>query len=181
MFVHRGKQIQYYHQNFSYCLTKIHQFKKVNLIDRLWKTSKSFCIFAWLRQYNWCETYHVFRWPWTVSYKKTIVFASKYLTVTFKSSVTTSNSLCIYFAHGNKFQWLSQQLQWRIQDFPDGGANPKGNTNLLFDQLFPENCMKMKEINWTERRPSLASPLDLPMNYRWLIKYVNNSLLGVGA
>ena len=29
----------------------------------------------------------------------------------------------------------------------EGGANPKGgNEKLLFGQIFPKNCMKMKEI-----------------------------------
>ena len=38
-------------------------------------------------------------------------------------------------------------LQWQIQDFPDGGANPGvWSENLLLDNIFVENCMKMKEI-----------------------------------
>ena len=28
------------------------------------------------------------------------------------------------------------KFQWRIQDFPDGGVNPKGGTSLLFGQIF---------------------------------------------
>ena len=35
--------------------------------------------------------------------------------------------------------------QWRIQDFTDWGRQG-GGANLLFGQIFPENCMKMKEI-----------------------------------
>ena len=37
-------------------------------------------------------------------------------------------------------------VQWRIQNFPHGGGgNPKGGReNLLFGQIFNENCMKMK-------------------------------------
>ena len=43
-----------------------------------------------------------------------------------------------------------QLLQWRIQDFSEGGANPQGgDANLLLGQIFPENCMKMKEIGPT--------------------------------
>ena len=39
-----------------------------------------------------------------------------------------------------------RRSQWRIQDFPDGGSQPqRGGANLLFGQLFRENCMKMKE------------------------------------
>ena len=38
-------------------------------------------------------------------------------------------------------------MQWRIQDFPDGGTYPQGGgANLLFGKIFLENCMKMKEI-----------------------------------
>ena len=38
--------------------------------------------------------------------------------------------------------------QWRIQDFPEGGARQpeRGGANLLFDQFFSENCMKMKKF-----------------------------------
>ena len=48
---------------------------------------------------------------------------------------------------------MTIQIQWRIQNFPDGGggggglgANLKGGgKNLLFGQFFfPKNCMKMK-------------------------------------
>ena len=39
------------------------------------------------------------------------------------------------------------QNQWRVQDFPDGGVNfQDGGANPLFGQIFPENCIKMKEI-----------------------------------
>ena len=38
-------------------------------------------------------------------------------------------------------------MQWRIYDFPDGGANRwvKGK-NLLSNKIFAENWMKMTEI-----------------------------------
>ena len=41
--------------------------------------------------------------------------------------------------------------QWRIQDFRDGVGGGEGNLqgggeNLLFGQIFPENCMEMKEF-----------------------------------
>ena len=33
-----------------------------------------------------------------------------------------------------------------MQDFPDGGVNPiGGGANLLYGQMFLQNCMKMKE------------------------------------
>ena len=35
-------------------------------------------------------------------------------------------------------------FQWRIQDFPQGGA-PTPKSAIIF-QFFPENCMKMKEF-----------------------------------
>ena len=37
-----------------------------------------------------------------------------------------------------------QQYQWRIQDFPQGGA-PTPKSAIIF-QFFAENCMKMKEF-----------------------------------
>ena len=51
--------------------------------------------------------------------------------------------------------------QWRIQDFPEGGAPiPKLG---LFCKFFAENCMKMKEFGPPGGRASLAPPLDPPM------------------
>ena len=35
-------------------------------------------------------------------------------------------------------------MQWRIQDFPQGGA-PTAKSAIIF-QIFAENCMKMKEF-----------------------------------
>ena len=37
-------------------------------------------------------------------------------------------------------------MQLRIQDFPDGGGTTHEVKNLLFDNIFAKNCMKMKEI-----------------------------------
>ena len=34
--------------------------------------------------------------------------------------------------------------QWQIQDLL--GGHQSGGTNLIFGQMFAENCMKMKEI-----------------------------------
>ena len=36
------------------------------------------------------------------------------------------------------------QMQWRIQDFPQGGA-PTPKIAIIF-QIFAKNCMKMKEF-----------------------------------
>ena len=37
-------------------------------------------------------------------------------------------------------------IQWLVQDFP-GGANPiDEDVNVLFGNIFTENCMEMKEI-----------------------------------
>ena len=38
----------------------------------------------------------------------------------------------------------SIRVQWRIQDFPQGGA-PTPKIAIIF-QIFAENCMKMKEF-----------------------------------
>ena len=44
------------------------------------------------------------------------------------------------------------QYQWRIQNFPEGGApTPKGWRQLIIWPIFPENCMKMK--NFLRRGP----------------------------
>ena len=55
--------------------------------------------------------------------------------------------------------------QWRIQDFPQGGA-PTPKSAIIF-QIFAENCMKMKEFGppgggGGARVPG-APPLDSPM------------------
>ena len=50
--------------------------------------------------------------------------------------------------------------QWRIQDFPQGGA-PTPKIAFIF-QIFAENCMKMKEFG-PRGGASLAPPLDPPM------------------
>ena len=47
--------------------------------------------------------------------------------------------------------------QWRIQDFPQGGA-PTPKIAIIF-QIFAENCMKMKEFGPPGGgRSSLAPP-----------------------
>ena len=57
---------------------------------------------------------------------------------------------------------LINMLQWRIQDFPEGGREPSsGGVNT---PNFPENCMKSKEFGRPGGgvRPS-RPPLDPPM------------------
>ena len=56
-------------------------------------------------------------------------------------------------------------MQWRIQDFPDdGGVNPQaGDANLLFGQIFPENCIKIKEIGPRGEPRVPGAPSDPPM------------------
>ena len=53
-------------------------------------------------------------------------------------------------------------MQWRIQDFPQGGA-PTPKSAIIF-QFFAENCMKMKEFGppGGGARP-WRPPLDPPM------------------
>ena len=46
--------------------------------------------------------------------------------------------------------FLHRHMQWRIQDFPDGGGirrpqGGKGRANLFFGNMFAVNCMKVKE------------------------------------
>ena len=47
--------------------------------------------------------------------------------------------------------------QWRMQDFPQGGA-PTPKIAIIF-QIFAKNCMKMKEFGPPGGRASLAPPL----------------------
>ena len=56
-------------------------------------------------------------------------------------------------------------IQWRIQEFPERGINPKGESNLLFGKYFAKNSMKIKEIGPRERhkRRWHPLPLDPPM------------------
>ena len=52
-------------------------------------------------------------------------------------------------------------VQWWIQDFPEGGANPQsGCANLLFRKFFAENCMKMKEFGPRGGAHVPGAPLD---------------------
>ena len=53
---------------------------------------------------------------------------------------------------------IDDHCQWRIQDFPQGGA-PTPKSAIIF-QFFAENCMKMKEFGPPGGgRASLAPPL----------------------
>ena len=75
---------------------------------------------------------------------------------------------------------MKNNLQWRIQDFPEEGAStPKvGVQTYYFDQFSPKTAWKWKK-KWTQRgRTSLAPPLDLSMIYAlflsvWLILEIN--------
>ena len=49
------------------------------------------------------------------------------------------------------------RLQWRIQDFPEGGA-PTPKSAIIF-QFFAENCMKMKEFGPPRRGARPWRPL----------------------
>ena len=63
-------------------------------------------------------------------------------------------------------------MQWRIQDFPQGGA-PTPKIAIIF-QIFAKNCMKMKEFGppGGGARP-WRPPLDPPMS--WEKKFVSAS------
>ena len=40
---------------------------------------------------------------------------------------------------------LNSQLQWGIQDFPDGRQPQKGRQSIIW-VMFPENCLPVKKI-----------------------------------
>ena len=62
-------------------------------------------------------------------------------------------------------QLLQSCLQWRIQDFPQGGA-PTPKIAIIF-HIFAENCMKMKEFGPQGGRASLAPPLGSANGLFW--------------
>ena len=72
----------------------------------------------------------------------TVTVISSYKTEAFR--LLTLSSIEIKFIRSNKFQVCKTSLQWRIQDFPQGGA-PTPKIAIIF-QIFAENCMKMKEF-----------------------------------
>ena len=37
-------------------------------------------------------------------------------------------------------------FQWQIQDFPEGGTNPRGEQKPISWPIFPEKSMKMKKF-----------------------------------
>ena len=57
--------------------------------------------------------------------------------------------------------------QWRIQDFPQGGA-PTPKITIIF-QSFAENCMKMKEFGPPGGARVPGAPLDPPMQRLFLL------------
>ena len=79
--------------------------------------------------------------------------------------LTSTEFVCVY--------------QWRIQDFPQGGA-PTPKSAIIF-QFFAENCMKMKEFGppgggarvpgappWIRQciRRTVCRPVHPPLDYR---------------
>ena len=64
--------------------------------------------------------------------------------------------------HPSAKSWIRHRCQWRIQDFPQGGALPP-KIAIIF-QIFAKNCMKMKEFGPRGRgrgRASLAPPYEV--------------------
>ena len=53
--------------------------------------------------------------------------------------------------------------QWRIQDFPDGSANPKWASVNYYLAIFTDNCVKIKKI-WPRGGASANPPPDPPMH-----------------
>ena len=71
----------------------------------------------------------------------------------------TRNSVRFATSDRNKFNFEI------YSEFPRrGAATPEGGANLLFDQFFPENCMKMNKL-WPRQGGGRASlvPQDLPL------------------
>ena len=68
---------------------------------------------------------------------------------------------------------MHQGYQWRIQDFPQGGA-PTPKIAIIF-HIFAENCMKMKEFGPPGGgRASLAPPLGSANGYFSPVAFVPN-------
>ena len=80
--------------------------------------------------------------------------------ICYNPNLMTTSYWVIYYGHLD----LPFSLQWRIQDFPQGGAlTPK--IAIIF-QIFAENCMKVKEFGAPGGGASpWYPPLDLPMFY----------------
>ena len=76
--------------------------------------------------------------------------------------------------------------QWWIQDFPLGGAEPLGGTNLRCGHFLAKTYVKTKELD-PVRGGTSSTPLDLPMvifnpiqcRYRCLNIYVYNRLINL--
>ena len=49
--------------------------------------------------------------------------------------------------------------QWRIQDFPEGDANPREVCANKFGNIFAENCMKMKKLTEIGHVPSTPAQI----------------------
>ena len=58
------------------------------------------------------------------------------------------------------------RFQWRIQDFPQGGA-PTPKSAIIF-QFFAENCMKMKEFGLRGGNSNYARPWRPPWIRQWI-------------
>ena len=54
-------------------------------------------------------------------------------------------------------------LQWRIQDFPEGGREP--SRGAWTRQIFPKTAWNRKNLDAQGGRASLTPPLDPPMLY----------------
>ena len=59
---------------------------------------------------------------------------------------------------------LWHMYQWRIQDFPEGGAptSEGGGRQPIIWPIFPKNCMKMKKF-WPRGGRPLRPTLDPPL------------------
>ena len=79
------------------------------------------------------------------------------------------------------FVWYREKFQGFIQDFPEGGANPKEGGYLLFWPNFPENCIKMKKMGPRQESPAskillCRSAIENYLTHRKKCKYLYNFL-----
>ena len=77
--------------------------------------------------------------------------------VQIRVSTASQRFICTYHQWMFLYHLKWVQCQWRIQDFPQGGCtNPRGGSNLLFDQFSVKTAWNWR--NFGRGRVSLAPP-----------------------
>ena len=64
------------------------------------------------------------------------------------------------------------RVQWRIEEFPEGGAPTPIVCAFPLSIIFAENCMKMKEFGPPGGGASLVTSLDPPMELNFFKKKI---------